>query len=722
MYPSAERIRRFLHEHPDKPFVCCEYSHAMGNSCGGMHKYTDLAYEEPRYQGGFIWDYIDQSIYKKNRYGQEFLAYGGDFDDRPSDYNFSGNGVVYGGSRLPSPKMQEVKYNYQNIVVSFMGEFPVEGCMELGIFSWEAAGQEALGFGSEIHDTLESGSEIHDILGSGSEISEKRILHAVKPESIHSEREEFGRFVVWNQNLFVNTDQFDAVAVLLREGFEMLRVPMQIAVAPGEKKEFALPQEIGDFMALAGPAEYAVAVSFSLKEDCIWAKAGHEVAFGQAVIKTLQSHVDKSCYALKNHADQSINTAERRSNIKFVVEGIASDVTGVTESKAEDGVSSDKIAVNGGLRVVRGHSNIGVHGENFHLLFSTTGQGLVSYVYGGVELIPTAPKPNFWRAPTDNDMGNRMPQRYAQWKIASMYVSLREPEGNTDVTPEVLCDGMPLAQAVTGGEAKAASMQTAVGEKAKAASAQTAAGGEAKTATAEAVVEGETKAVIAAAAVGGQANAAMAQAVTEAKNSRNEYRAHEVSVKYRYYMPTTPLSSCEVTYLVHADGAVTTTLTYDPVFELGDMPEFGMLYQLDADYDRITWYGLGEAETYSDRCRGGRLGIYEGKVAEQMAEYLMPQECGNKCGVRWAKVTNRKGRGMLFSGDALSFSALPYTPHELENAMHAYELPPAHHTVVRVAQAQMGVAGDDSWGARTHPEYLLDVSGRKVFTYSFRGV
>ena len=80
-----------------------------------MHKYTDLTDTEPSYQGGFIWDYIDQSIYKKDRYGKEFQAYGGDFNDRPCDYNFSGNGIAYGGERDASPKMQDVKFNYQNI-------------------------------------------------------------------------------------------------------------------------------------------------------------------------------------------------------------------------------------------------------------------------------------------------------------------------------------------------------------------------------------------------------------------------------------------------------------------------------------------------------------------------------------------------------------------------------------------------------------------------------
>ena len=90
----------------------------MGNSCGALHEYTDLTDREPLYQGGFIWDYIDQSLTRKDRYGNEFQAYGGDFGDRPTDFNFSGNGIVYGGDRKPSPKMQEVKYDYQNIGVT----------------------------------------------------------------------------------------------------------------------------------------------------------------------------------------------------------------------------------------------------------------------------------------------------------------------------------------------------------------------------------------------------------------------------------------------------------------------------------------------------------------------------------------------------------------------------------------------------------------------------
>ena len=127
MYTSVENIKKFLEKDRSKPFICCEYTHAMGNSCGAMYKYTDLTDTEPLYQGGFIWDYIDQTLYKKDRYGKEFQAYGGDFGERPTDYEFSANGIAHGGERNPSPKMQEVKFNYQNITVQ-VGSASVPVC------------------------------------------------------------------------------------------------------------------------------------------------------------------------------------------------------------------------------------------------------------------------------------------------------------------------------------------------------------------------------------------------------------------------------------------------------------------------------------------------------------------------------------------------------------------------------------------------------------------
>ena len=519
MYPSVDAIKKFLAEDDSKPFICCEYTHAMGNSCGAMHKYTDLTDTEPKYQGGFIWDYIDQFIYKKDRYGKEFQAYGGDFGERPTDYNFSGNGIAYGGNRDASPKMQEVKFNYQNITV---------------------------------------------------QVSEDSVK-------------------VINKNLFVNTDTFDCEVTLAKNGHVLRTETLETSVDPLSENIYALP-----FGKQTRPGEYTVTVSFLLKKKTLWAEAGHEVAFGQYVYQVEETEKLSEC----------------------------------------------------GVELVKSLHNIGVRGENFQVMFSVLNGGMVSYKYAGREMIEAIPKPNFWRAPTDNDCGNLMPMRYAQWKIASMYATHKDFRSKERYAPS------------------------------------------------------------------------NAPETTVYENS--------VEVAFKYLMPTTPVSECRLAYEVFGDGRVKTTLTYDPVKELGDMPEFGVLFKFNADYDHVKWYGLGPAETYADRKHGAKLGIYENSVSDNMARYLVPQECGNKEGVRWASITDRKGRGMLFEMDKnngpMMFSALPYTPHEMENAMHPYELPEVHYTVVRAAKGQMGVGGDDSWGAHTHPEYLLNTDGKMEFSFVFKGL
>ena len=393
---------------------------------------------------------------------------------------------------------------------------------------------------------------------------------------------------VINKNLFVNTDMFDCKVTVAKNGKVIRKASIATAVAPLSEEVYALPLAKEE-----KPGEYAVTVSFHLKEDKVWAEAGHEVAFGQYVYK----------------------------------------------------VEEPKKVCPEGVEVIRSTHNIGVRGAHFEVLFSVLNGGLVSYKYAGKEMIEAIPKPNFWRAPTDNDCGNLMGMRYGQWKLASMYLSHKDfrkgPYGPGN---------MPKVE---------------VNEK-------------------------------------------------------------TVKVTYTYLMPTTPLSECSLSYEVFGDGRVKTTLTYDPVKELGDMPEFGVIFKFNADYDRVEWYGLGEAETYSDRKKGAKLGIYANKVADNIARYMVPQECGAKEEVRWAKVTDRKGRGMLFEMDEnngpMMFSALPYTPHEMENAMHPYELPEVHYTVVRVAKDQMGIGGDDSWGARTHEEYLLETDKKMEFSFVFKGL
>lgn len=115
MYATPQSIKDYLESHPMKPFMLCEYMHAMGNSLGGMEEYTNLEDEYEQYQGGFVWDYVDQAIEKDGKY-----YYGKDFDDYPNDSNFCGDGILL-ANRQETGKSQELKqlYRYVDMEIHF---------------------------------------------------------------------------------------------------------------------------------------------------------------------------------------------------------------------------------------------------------------------------------------------------------------------------------------------------------------------------------------------------------------------------------------------------------------------------------------------------------------------------------------------------------------------------------------------------------------------------
>ncbi len=115
MYRDLEGCRKLLEEHPAKPLIQCEYAHAMGNSMGGFAEYWELIRSEPRYQGGFIWDFVDQSLRKRGRGGVMIYGYGGDWNPYDaSDQNFCDNGLI-SPDRVPNPHMHEVRYCQQSV-------------------------------------------------------------------------------------------------------------------------------------------------------------------------------------------------------------------------------------------------------------------------------------------------------------------------------------------------------------------------------------------------------------------------------------------------------------------------------------------------------------------------------------------------------------------------------------------------------------------------------
>lgn len=489
MYAKPAEIEAFLSNDPKKPYISCEYMHAMGNSCGGMKLYTDLESKYELYQGGFIWDYIDQSMLRKNEQGEEVFAYGGDYDDRATDYEFCTNGIVYADRKI-SPKAQEVKQLYANVKLT-----PDEN----GV-------------------------------------------------------------LIKNENLFISTEAYTLVYRMMLDGYPIFESMRNVIVQAQEEQYVKL-----DYPNIEEPGEYTYEVTMELTEDTIWADAGHEICFGQFIKK--------------------ITEEEEQTTKK--------------------------------MQVIYGDVNIGVKGEGFLAMFSKSEGGLASLQYDGTEYITRAPKTSYWRACTDNDRGAKQGFDCSMWLTAGLY-----------------------------------------------------------------------------------------QKVIDVKVEELE---EQVRITFEYELPTIPKAYSTISYVMSGDGVVHVHLLYKGTEGLPEIPAFGMDFKLKERYHNFEYYGYGPEENYVDRMEGARLGIFEGTAEENLSNYLIPQECGNRVGTRWLKVTDEYGRGLQFTCEEIPFesSVLPYSAYELENALHQEELPKIHYTWVRILAKQMGVGGDDSWGAPVHEQYRI---------------
>ncbi|NQX65142.1 DUF4981 domain-containing protein [Paenibacillus alba] len=526
MYSKIEKIEEYARTNPKKPFILCEYSHAMGNSCGNLFKYWELFDKYPILQGGFIWDWIDQSIRTTTPEGITYQAYGGDFGDTPNDGNFCGNGLIF-ADRTPSPKIYEVKKCYQN------------------------AKFEALDLSK-------------------------------------------GQVKVTNQFLFTDLGEFDWTWTIARNGVVVGEEKRgQYAVKPGETAIIELALDRVE--AISPNDEFVLTISLQLKETTLWASQGHEIAWEQYVLPAAQT--------VSAYTDQTAFTQ-----------------TAATTS-VEDAVRIETTA-----------DAVNLKGASFSLEFDKATGDITSYKVEGTELFLSGPTSNFWRAYTDNDRGNQHPARCAPWQEAGSSRTLQALQ----------------VKSTSDGQAE---------------------------------------------------------------------------VKVRYHLATQPVSSVQLVYTVSPSGEVEVRMELVPGAQLPEIPEIGVMFQLDRSFQNLSWYGRGPHENYWDRAVGAKLALHRGTVEEQMVPYLRPQECGNKTDVRSATLTNEQGRGLLITGlPTVELNALPYTPTELEAHDHPYKLPASDKVVLRVNYKQMGVGGDDSWGARTHPEFTLFANRTYAYAFTFKGI
>ena len=305
MYPDYNSVEKYAKDPTKlKPFIMCEYAHAMGNSVGGFKEYWDLIRQYPKLQGGFIWDFVDQSLRWKDKDGNEFYAYGGDFNSHdPSDQNFCDNGLI-SPDRVPNPHMYEVGLYYQNI--------------------WTDLNDMASGY-----------------LG------------------------------VYNENFFKDLSGYRLCWELLDDGKTVKTgIVDNLEAGPGRRAMVPFPLS---YKKTGG--ELLLNVRYELKEADDLLPAGHVAA--------------KQQFCLSEY--------DFRSGFDSQEPVLSPDPVIAEKAEAE--------------RLV-------VSGDDFSVEFSLADGFMVRYCVKGLEMIEegTALKPNFWRAPTDNDFGARLQARYAVWK------------------------------------------------------------------------------------------------------------------------------------------------------------------------------------------------------------------------------------------------------------------------------------------------------------------
>ncbi|MFV2047152.1 glycoside hydrolase family 2 TIM barrel-domain containing protein [Metabacillus sp. YM-086] len=211
-------------------------------------------------------------------------------------------------------------------------------------------------------------------------------------------------------------------------------------------------------------------------------------------------------------------------------------------------------------------------------------------------------------------------------------------------------------------------------------------------------------------------SASVARRCTEVELSTNE---NTVVVAFTYKFSIHPDIEVNTIYTVNPNGSIHVRSSYKGAEGLPQMPIFSLSFKVPASYNQLEWYAMGPEENYSDRAQGARLGVFKNTVKDNMAAYLNPQESGNRTGVRRVRVTNEGGEGLMIAAKdtPIECNVSPYTALELENAQHHYELPNVHYTVITVAGKQMGVGGDDSWGAPVHEEHVIKANRDMEFEF-----
>ena len=514
MYKNLGYISNYAKQYPNKPLILCEYAHAMGNSVGNLVDYWDIIDKYESLQGGFIWDLIDQTIYKTKN-GTGFWAYGGDFEGpfSDNDSNFCANGLL-AADRSKNPHMEEVKKVYQPIKF----------------------------------DEIDLSN---------------------------------GKVKITNNYNFRNLDHLKFSYSIIGNGeVEISGDLRSLDLSPTDEKSLTFNL----FSIIPNPGvEYFLLLEVKTKNREKLIPKNHLVAWEQFRLPI-------SRHSIPLEPGELLPVS-----VDFIDESII------------------------------------VSGDEFDIQFDQNDGFMDQYRYRNIPLLKNSLHPFFWRAPTDNDLGNGMPERCAVWKNAHENLVLQSLD-TSNVDNTVVINAMYLHE--------------------------------------------ETQ--------------------TELK----------------------------IVYSILGNGIVKIKQSLFPSgYNHPELPRFGMKMTLPKNFKYLEWFGRGPHETYWDRKTSGKIDRYKGKVWDQTFPYVRPQENGNKTDVRWMALSNGSiglmAKGLpTFDGSVhqYAYSQLYYKKNSQRHGK--IDIIPEDQIDWLIDYRQMGVGGDNSWGARTHDKYTLPM-GTTIYNLEY---
>jgi len=514
MYPSPDGMLAYAKKNPSptRPFIMCEYAHAMGNSLGNFTDYWDVIRKNKHaFQGGFIWDFVDQCFQRVNAKGDTVYTYGGDYEPKEAitDWNYAAKGIFY-ANRTPYPHAWEMKKVYQDIHTSLKGKNTIE---------------------------------------------------------------------VYNEKYFTDLSNVKLEWEIIADGKRVETGELKsLAIDPQQTKTLTLPYK------QVNKGEVFLNLTYKLKTAEPLLPAGHILATEQ----------------LKLGGD------------------FTNDIT---------------LAATGKINKVEQNNEVIFNAPNAKISFDKQKGLIKSYIVKGKEMLDSQfrLKPNFWRAPNDNDYGANLQLNLKKWKVAF-------------------------------DQAKLLSFNT-------------------------------------------------------------EIKGDKAIINTLFDLPDVA-AKLMINYTINSSGTmlVNQQLKVDTTKKTEILPRFGMQWILPAGFENVEYYGRGPQENYQDRQYSAHLGIYKQSVKSQYFPYVTPQETGNKTDLRWFKITDKSGKGlMLTSALPLSMSALHYFDSDLDDGdkrhqRHAADLVERPQTQLNIDFMQMGVGGIDSWRSRPMEKYQLKF---KDYNYSF---